>query len=77
MPGSVVRAGLFVNGQCVHIRPEGDGPVRAEVEPGAQAAVNGGEKLAAQPLQLALQIADRLGKLAIQLGDLVQCPAVF
>ena len=77
MGRSVGRAGFFVNGQGVHIRPEGDGPLCAEVEPGAQAPVSGGEKPAAQALQLAAQVLDGQGKLAVQLGDLVQCPTVL
>ena len=77
MPGSVGRAGLFLDGQGVHIRPEGDSLFRAEVEEGADAALHGAEKRAAQRLQLPAKIGGGFRKLAVQLRDLVQCPTVF
>ena len=73
----ISRAGFFFNGQGVQIRPEGDGAPGAKIEPGAQAPLRGRKQAAAQTLQFPPQIGDGQGKLAVQLGDPVQCPAVF
>ena len=77
MLGCIFRAAFFLNWQGIHVRPEGDGFFRAEVEEGTEASLRGTAQFAAQTFQLAPQIADGFRKLAVQLRDLVQCPTVF
>ena len=77
MPGAIGCAGLFFNGQGVHVCPEGDGALGAEVEKGADAALHRFGKPAAQGLKFAPKIRLCLWEPAVQLRDLVQCPTVF
>ena len=74
--GGVSCSGFFLDGQGIHIRPEGDRLLRPEVKPGAQSAAQGREHPAGEGRQGIFQILFGLRQVPFQLRDPVECMTV-
>ena len=68
---------LFLDGQGIRIRPEGNGILLSEIKKSAQGAVHGRKHLAVQVFQSGTQIFHGLGQVPVQFRDPVQRPAVI
>ena len=77
VPGGIGGLGTLGNGQRVRVRPESNGLLLPKVEPGAKRRCHGRKHPAFEPRKGTAQVVHGLGKLAVQLRDLVQSPAVI
>ena len=75
--GGIGQAGGLCHRQGVQLRAEGHGVALSRVEPGADAAGDGGEDAAGQRRQDPLHRLHRLRQLIVQLRDAVQGAAVI
>ena len=75
--GGVGQAGGLLNGQGVHVRPEGHGFGLPGVQIGADAGGNGRKRLHLKAGQGGMNVGAGLRQTVVQLGDAVQGAAVF
>ena len=75
--GGEGQAGGLLNGQGVHIRPEGHGFGLPGVQIGADAGGDGGKRLQLKAGQGGMHIGAGLRQTVVQLGNAVQGAAVF